>query len=471
MANWRSAVVGCLIIGLVAALCPVLAQGQAPPADSDWAALRNSITNPTPGLSLGGDVRLREVYLENTIDLRNSADDNRHFFRLRGRVWGRLGPFLKAESVAEPNGLSAYVRMTYESRPYVQRQDQAGVDNEVPQWDEMVYDNLYVQWQRIGGMPVSLRVGRQDLVYGRGWLILDGTPLDGSRTIYCDAAKATIHLDECATTVDLIGIDNKARQTRLDPFGEDNRLVSEFDARLLVAYLINKQLPRQEFHAYWIYKDDDKTSASNIPRKGRIVHTAGALAQGRVAQNLDYYVEGAYQWGKEGNMDRRGWGYSGDLGYTFFDRAWTPRINVCYEYLTGDDPSTTRYEGWDPVLARWPQWSELYVYRWAQEELGLPGCYCNLQRFTLGATVKPTKKMTFSTAYSIVLANEHSHGKAVPYDGGSSRGQHAVAKLMYRFNKYVSGHLWGEYFHPESYYDEVTDDAIFARWELMFVLK
>jgi hypothetical protein len=55
-----------------------------------------------------------------------------------------------------------------------------------------------------------IKLGRQDLIFGHGWLVLEGTPLDGSRSIYFDAARATIALERIDTVVDLAYIDQYA---------------------------------------------------------------------------------------------------------------------------------------------------------------------------------------------------------------------------------------------------------------------
>ena len=52
------------------------------------------------------------------------------------------------------------------------------------------------------------------------------------------------------------------------------------------------------------------------------------------------------------------------------------------------------------------------------------------------------------------------------YGGGSTRGQLIVAKLLYDFNKYVSGHLWAEFFAQGDYYAR-RDTMTFLRAELM----
>ena len=45
------------------------------------------------------------------------------------------------------------------------------------------------------------------MMFGDGWLVLDGTPLDGSRTLFLDGARATYELKDIQTTFDLAYID------------------------------------------------------------------------------------------------------------------------------------------------------------------------------------------------------------------------------------------------------------------------
>jgi len=462
--NRRLLTFGCLIVAL-AFLAPAGWAQEEPPVVEERDLLEQ-IKKPVPWFEWGADLRLRQTYMENQIDLNHRADDVRHFFRIRTRVWSRLGPFLTDDALKVPNGVSAYARLTHEARVWIQRQNQ-----EAGNVDEIVLDNAYIDLQRLGGMPVSVRVGRQDMIYGRGWIILDGTPLDGSRTIYNDAIKVTLHLDEAKSSLDLFAMNNKGRQSRVEPLNDQNARVSDYDAKVFGAYLKSKLNAAHEANVYYIYKDADRVgAAAALPyRNGRVVHTSGGLLQGKVADDWDYYGEAAYQWGKEGNVSRSAWGMNSDVGYTLRGVVAQPRIHAGYEYLSGDKQHTGTFEGWDPVLSRWPQWSELYVFRWAAEG-GLPGAYTNLQRFNLGASAKPIPKMCLSADYNYVLANAHTFGRATPYASGDSRGQHLCGKLTYTFNKFISGHLWAEYFHPESYYNDVTDDALFLRWQLMFKL-
>ena len=241
--------------------------------------------------------------------------------------------------------------------------------------------------------------------------------------------------------------------------------------RAFGVYVKNKSIKDQEINAYYFYKDDDIADPNRTPTApyapGRIVHTAGALFQGKVLENWDYYAEGAYQWGREGNRPRRGYGMNSDLGFTFYDCPVTPRIHGGYEYLSGDDPSTRTFEAWDGFQHRSVQWSNVYWYRWAGEN-GMIGHYANLQRFTVGASAKPMPKMKVKVDYSYLLANEHTFGRTTPYATGTARGSHVEGSLSYNFNRYVAGQILGAWFQPGDYYASSMDDAVYMRWQLIF---
>ena len=473
--RWRALFVAGVVGIVLSSSAWAAGETVVPPSVTPPVDPINQITKPVEWFNWGADFRLRQEYFDNAIDLLNEYQDRRNAIRMRCRFWAEVGPFFKMEELTAPNGVTANIRMTKETRWY--QQD----DGRVPMqdWNEIVYDNLYVQWQRILGMPISLKVGRQDLVYGKGWIILDGTPLDGSRTIYSDAVKATLHLDNIATTIDVFALDNKAHQSRFRPFDPKHKLVSEYDTEVFGIYAINKTLAPHEFHSYYIYKNENRVAAAPAIAPGdRTVHTVGGLGQGKFANGVDYYAEMAGQWGTEAGANRVGFGVNSDVGYTFTKVAMTPRVHGGYEYLSGDDPHTREYEGWDNVLGRWPQFSEAYAYRWAFEG-GRPGAYTNLHRFTLGVNARPMPKMFAVLDYSLLLADEHTFGTSytlpppipAPYGDGYVRGHLLVARVHYDFTKRLTGHMWAEYFCPGSYYDDATDDAVFLRWELAYAFK
>jgi hypothetical protein len=285
-----------------------------------------------------------------------------------------------------------------------------------------------------------------------------------------DAARFTVHLDDIQSALTLIGIYNHGYENdALRPISSDDRYVAEYDQSAFVAHFNCKAIEGHEFSAYYIYRQDDSISGSPYAMAGwpeRTVQAVGLPVWGNLTDALDYYVEPMYQWGDEGGTTRESWAGTAELGYTFREAAWVPRVLVGYEYLQGDDPSTRTYEQYDPLFNRYPRFSELIGYGWIGETGGY-GHYTNMQRVTVGVHATPTERLKLQLEGSHLWADEHSVGKDAPFRGGDSRGELAVLKAFYTFNDWASMHVWGEYFWPGSYYDSSADDALFLRWQMV----
>ena len=481
------------------------AQDAEPPAERDalpqeavpesemteWEEIWDRCKHPLPWLSWGGDIRVRQVAYENAKDLdaEDDSGDPKHFFETRYRVWARAGSFFGSGDPNGEDGLSLYARLA--AGPRYQRGEtevSRGQTNlvasflvDVPQdeWREIAYDNVYAEWRRIARSPISVSVGRQDLVYARGFVLYDGTPLDESRTLYNDAIKASLHLDNIKTTVDLLAVSNLASRYRLLPIGEAEDPVLEFDTALFGVYAINTSVKNHEFHVYFLSKDEDppsdtrhrKSSPSVLdsdPLWGRVVHCLGGLAQGKAGQGWDYYGDLACQWGTDGEDRRSGLGANTDLGYTFEGVAMAPRVHLAYEFLSGDDPGSDTYNGWDPMLGRWARWSELLFWR-RSREYGRAGYWTNLHRLTAGVAASPVKKMTLSADASALWAHKHEYGTNVgEFGDGLFRGTLLRVGLEYEFTKYLSSQLLVEKFTPGDYYSSGSDSAVYGHWQVLF---
>lgn len=66
-----------------------------------------------------------------------------------------------------------------------------GFDDRDGSIDEVIVENLYFEALEPWGLPIGLRAGRQDLLYGDGFLVADGGPLDESRTSYVNGVVLT----------------------------------------------------------------------------------------------------------------------------------------------------------------------------------------------------------------------------------------------------------------------------------------
>ena len=44
--------------------------------------------------------------------------------------------------------------------------------------DEVVFDNLYLRFHQVGGVPLSITAGRFNMMLGEGFVVMDPSPLD-----------------------------------------------------------------------------------------------------------------------------------------------------------------------------------------------------------------------------------------------------------------------------------------------------
>ena len=220
------------------------------------AAMATAQTNMPERVRVGGDLRLRQEYFDKIPISKDPPGVTRagenNYFRMRTRLWTEID--LSQDVLFK-------VRAVNEFRHW-QRPDQAGKpDNATYDFpDEVVLDNLFLEVRNLMDQKIDLRVGRQDLMYGNGMVILEGTPKDGSRTTYFNAAKLTVR-EIPDTTVDFLAIYN-------DP--EDELAMNSTDRDLtgLVSgnnemresgggfYLKNKSIKDLPLEVYGLYKNE-----------------------------------------------------------------------------------------------------------------------------------------------------------------------------------------------------------------------
>jgi hypothetical protein len=447
--------------------CVLLASGiSTAAAEEDFTP---SFKHPAPGFTTYGDIRLRQIYgnqwyLDN--DVSNGGKDGHHNF---GRYRLRIGELIEVDEDITIDG-----RLTWEFRSW---DDPDGKDNHVD-GDEAIIDRLNVKIKNLFDAPITGTFGRQDMILSP-WLILDGTPYDGSRTIFFDAVRLTLDLEDSATTVDMIYIDNRASASdRLKPIGDKGFYLTEQDEIGAVLYLKNKSIENTLLEGYFIYKNDnpiDNIDTRQMPaawsKKAEIFTLGGAVA-GNMDANWSYRVEGAVQTGdKDHDNDgdttsMRAWGTNNSLAYNFNDEKKS-QLRLEYEYLTGDDTSTDgRIEAFDPLWGEWPRFSELYIYTYAMETM--IGEVTNLHRAGFFYDVSPSQKMQLKTGYNLMWADE-TRDKGAFYGGDSFRGQLLTGRLMYQFTKNLSGRIDAEYLIPGDFYaDDKRNEAIFLRGQIIF---
>lgn len=426
----------------------VAESGVAVPADT-----------PSP-FEWGGDIRLRGVNFDNipiSVDPPGVTRGGKNvFFRGRTRIWGQY-------SFSEMVDLKA--RLVNEFRSY----ESGSGTNTYDFPDEYVFDHLYLDFKGLADGKLDLRIGRQDLIYGTGKLILDGTPLDGSRTIYFNAVKLGWKAAE-TTTVDILGIYNEAEDEIA--INSQNRdlvgLIGKYATDMVESgagiYVKNKSVEKMPLEAYYLYKNEsdytwtDADGMMHSQPDDLNLHTLGVRLMPQFNESLTGNLEATGQIGKRGDQDVSGWMIDAKLSQTFP----VDSINMCasagWYHLSGDDPASADDEGWNPLWARWPQYSELYVYAFDADAAGR---WSNVSMPYLELRMPFHPKVSLDLLGGYMMAPE-KNGPG----GGDKRGLLGTAWLKFKLNDIWTGHLLCEIVDPGNYYN-VTDTAHFVRLEFM----
>lgn len=400
----------------------------------------------------GPYVRVRHEFYGNTGDLNSRTGDDSSFMRFKESLWAQTDI---------SDAYSVYVKLSNESRSYFFRDDGG---NSMYDINEAIFDNLYIDIKKPMGMPVDFRIGRMDLTpgaYGDGFIFGDGTPGDGSRTYYFNAAKANWTINP-ANKLEFIYIKNDRYDSFLPVMNEvvgRTRLNSSREE----AYSLYHRLDvcksfRMENYYVWKYE-----AASNTPLYAAedYLHTLGAFGKYMMGP-LSFRGQFAYQFDNQGADFRSGFGWYLFADAAFKETKWTPGLTAGYYSLSGDDRTTTKIEAFNPLFSRFPQFSDALALLFAREGVGIGYC-TNMNLIRVGGSINPIKPTKISAFYNILTANQATFGN------GKDRGTLMQVRIDQAINKYLSAFLFVESFTPGNFYAASSQDkATFSRAEVTF---
>lgn len=412
----------------------------------------------------GFDLRLREEAFDG-FQLSGAAALKNEYFRIRPRIW--------VEQDIMDN-MTVRVRAVDEFRYYLTPDYEKDFKVNAPYRfsDEVVFDHIYLDIRGLLDKKLDLRIGRQDLIYGKGNVILEGTPGDGSRTLYFNAIKASWKgLDK--TTIDVFGLYNPGE----DPLaiGNESRNVTFYSQRGAVkptdvdesgagVYAQCKAF-KVPFDAYGIYKHEDSylNKATNDIPEGNIGTVGFRMTPALWSeQGISGNLEAAYQFGSRGDASIGA--YMVDAALIYAPKvSMKPSIEAGIYMLSGDDTTTEKNEGWDPLFARFPQNSELYVF-WFKD-----GYWSDLVMPKLTVSFWPCEYVKTTAMVADMRADVEN-----PTTKGKERGWLYVVKgesdlsnLFGLSKDELRGHLWLEVLKPGDYHAG-DETAYFARAELAY---
>jgi hypothetical protein len=274
----------------------------------------------------------------------------------------------------------------------------------------------------------------------------------------------------------------------LKPINDRHKYVTQEQEQGAIVYLTDKSTPTT-YEAYFMYKNNNPVdptfhkafvwpqSVVNLFSKKAEIFTFGGAASAPINDNWNYRVEGAVQVGDSASPNTsltsndetetlRAFGAKGDIEYCFKDDL-DNKLHTTYEFLSGDNPGSSRVESFNPLWAQWPQWSELYQPYVTQLEDNLVS---NLHRLALGHKCKPNKEWEILTDWHLLWADENTfRGNSAFTNHGNFRGHLLTCWAKYNFSKQLKGNLVGEYLWPGHYYASANrDNALYFHFTVEY---
>jgi hypothetical protein len=427
----------------------------------------NSFAQTTTGDSLSKfrlsvSERFRIETWDNSVSLSKAAKAGTSYLRTRTSA---MGEWMPDESI------DFALKLTNEFRTYY-----APSTNNF-HLNEVFIDQLYVKWNTNSFLTGALTLGRQNISFGEGFIVMDGTPLDGSRSTYFNAARYDWNINK-SNSITIFGT-YMPKQDNLLPVLNGNDIDPAYEGD--GTYCLSEQnetgggiyytgkYEKMNLQSYYILKSDIKPDKS-IGQVRSDVHTVGSRLNTGLCKYVSTTFEGAYQFGTYGDNRRNAYG-----GYWYFDLrpAWELSIlpktftvgTIC---LSGDKTGTKEMEGWDPVFSRWPKWSESYVYTLIKEYNGKVSYWSNIISFYTSIKFTFSENINFNIDYHHMLAPQETMASGYLSGNGNVRGDLIIAKVVYDISKNVSGHFIWEHFIPGNYYVRGADPYTWSRMEISF---
>jgi hypothetical protein len=409
-------------------------------------------------IDAGIEERYRLESFDNLSDFRTGIDDARTQHRFRTRAWA---------SMTIGRGLDVQASLANESRKTTSPSTPFG-------WDETVIDTLALGVS--AGAHWSFRAGRQNLTRGDGFVIADGSPLDGSRTYYLNAVDAA--WASKTSRVEVLAISDPHHDRYLPVFHEAAapKPLIEWNETAVGVYATRAQT-HGSLDGYVFRKcesGDPRASGSRLYQPDRRITLAGGRLVRTWPHGWSVTGELAAEWGRQsadgaGGVPARAiraWGGHGRVKRTFA-AFMGPSIAIGWIAASGDDPATPRLEGWDPMFARWPRYGEVMPVSYASE-VG-PAYFTNTRMWEVEAHLTPRRDVDVRASYYRIGAFHPVTGEPSLFGQGTQRGGVWQAKAEWSASPHWKSHVLYEHYGPGTFFAG-RDSAHFIRLEASYII-
>ena len=381
----------------------------------------------------------------------------------------------------------------------------------------------YIETKETFGLPLQLRIGRQQLSFGKKFLVADKTTptqrigFDAVRATYTPTKEITID----AWMAKLVENSPVEQDGDVDFYGVYGTYAMSDAINASAYYMLVRDARALPHDTNYSYPTEALERALDIDQYGTtLLNTVGGRFWGKY-EGFDYNIDGAYQFG---DADAEGisfrtknfWGTYGDnhakwdtwaadveFGYTF-DIKWKPRVFVGGVHFGGEDNREVSFAEWLNPFSR-PKASVSFNRLFTDTNycpvLQDNGDMSNFNQVRVGVNLVPTEKLSVMLRAQQLWADKAfawpvnwQFGRfRIPiapglsfWDEDSSKnlGIQGDTIIRYAYSKDFSiviyaGHLWGGEGRADGNYihsngtgftgGSVADQATYAFW--MAILK
>jgi len=370
---------------------------------------------------------------------------------------------------------------------------------------DVLVDLAYMELKEFLYSPLTLKIGRQDLWFGKGFIVganqqnpgyaITATEFTAIESF--DAIRGTLDYDPW--TIDLVYSNVYGNTVQsddgLDLYGTN------------VGYIFDSY--NAEAEGYYWFKRDRQVAAQNVS-KSNDVHTLGLRGSADPIENWTASLEGAYQFGDAvltpfqlNGRDRSAWALDAGVECRQFadDFAWKPVIGAEYVYYSGDQHAADLDDevdmanvvrvgngggiyvnegaskprgstvgtmtGWDPMFRG--KFDSLYrefigkYYATAPYPIRndlVQGCadasYTNQHQILLSSVVMPTDSLTCTGKYNIYWLDEFATNRRTKKFIGSE----IDLIMQWDYTEDVTFGLLGAWFIPGTLYPDDDNGAV-----------
>jgi alginate export protein len=299
-----------------------------------------------------------------------------------------------------------------------------GADARANSVDDVEMYQAYIEADNMWGIPLRMRVGRQELAFGSQWLVgpKDFGPWFRGRSF--DAIRLTY-------THDVFSVDAWASILAEGGIAEEDE-----DVWFYGVYGSYNGIENLTIDAYWMLLRDarslnDTNFVAPIEWLEDVfdlddydvtnLHTVGLRAAGQYGP-VDFDIEAAYQFGEmdqvgfnakpflygDDGADAGVWGVTAEVGYSM-DIMWQPRIFAKYVWLQGEDNRDISFVDWINPFDR-PEasvsFNRLFSNHFYGGFLDLNNDFSNGHMFQVGAMAHPTEAIDVCLDVAFFQADE-----------------------------------------------------------------